>query len=144
MTGWRPLRTALFFGLVGPFIGAALLLVVVEEPAAGQRALQSSALLDLLISGYVIGLPPMLAIGFLVATSAQRGKSFFGLIALAVILGVVFGALSALLWVFLGPVGVVPSFDLVAALAIAGGAAGFGCTLLLGLRSLFRPRSAAR
>lgn len=144
MTGWRPVRTAFYFALLGPLIGAVLLLLAFEEPASGSRALAPAAIGDLIISGYIIGLPPMLATGFLVAVRAQRGRSFFGLIAYAAILGAVFGGLSALLWVVLGPPSTVPSVDLIAALAIAGGAAGIGCVIIVGLLSLFRPRNPAR
>lgn len=138
MKRWGPVMTAFYFGLMGPLIGVALLLLVVEAPVIGERALAAGTVVDLIISAYVIGLPPMLATGFLTSVAAQRGRSFAGLTATAAILGLVFGAISAVLWAFLGPPDGRPSFDLVVALAVAGAVAGFCCTLILGLMALFR------
>lgn len=138
MRGWRPVRTALYFGLLGPAIGVALLLIVFGAPRDGSLGIDTADVVDLVISAYVIGLPPMLATGFLTAIAAQRGRSFAGLTGRAAILGTVFGAVSALLWAFLGPPDAEPNVDLVLALAVAGGVAGFGCTLLVGFLTLFR------
>ncbi len=138
MKGWRPVRAAFHYGLLGPAIGVALLLIVFGSPGDSSLGLETGDLVDLFISAYVIGLPPMLATGFLTAVAAQKGRSFAGLTGRSMMLGIVFGAVSALLWAFLGAPGSAPNVDLVVALAVAGGVAAFGCTLVLGLLSLFR------
>ena len=130
MTAWGPLRTSLFYAIVGPLMGALLLAAILGDSAAAW-APQG---LDI-IAVYIIGLPPLLATGFVVAIVAQRGRSFFSLALLSTLIGAGFGGLSALFYGFL-VLEVSPTFSFFAAMAAAGGAAGLGCLIIIGALAL--------
>jgi hypothetical protein len=132
MKAWRPIRMALLYALLGPLIGAGLLAAAL----GGSAAAWAPRGLDL-ISVYIIGFPPLLATGFIVAVMAQRGRSFFGLWLMSTLIGAGFGALSAAFYGFLVPEAS-PNLRFFMAMIIAGGAAGFCCLVLVGLMTLFR------
>jgi hypothetical protein len=123
---------ALFYALAGPLIGALLLAALLGDSAVAwaPRGLD-------LASVYIIGLPPLLATGFIVAVLARGGRSFLRLGLLSTLIGTAFGALSALFYGFL-VLETSPTFSFFASMAIAGGAAGLGCVVLVGLWSLVR------
>lgn len=130
MNTWGPLRTSLFFAIVGPLMGALLLAAILGDSATAwaPRGLD-------VISVYIIGLPPMLATGFLVAVVAQRVGGFLGVALSSALIGAGFGALSA---VFYGlfVLEVSPTFTFFAAMTAAGGAAGLGCLIIIGALAL--------
>jgi hypothetical protein len=129
---WRPIRMALLYALLGPLIGAGILAAAL----GGSAAAWAPRGLDL-ISVYIIGFPPLLATGFIVAVRAQRSRSFILLWLTSTAIGALFGAISALFYGFL-VLDASPTFSFFMAMTIAGGAAGFGCLLLVGLLTLFR------
>ena len=133
MNVWKPLRMALLYALIGPIVGALLLAAAL----GGSVAAWAPRGLDL-ASVYIIGLPPLLATGFVVAVLAQRGRSFIGLTLVSTLVGAAFGAVSAIFYGFL-VLETSPSFSFFTAMVVAGGAAGFGCVLMVGVLSLFRP-----
>jgi len=132
MKAWKPLRMALLYGLAGPLIGALLLAARLGDSAAAwaPRGLD-------IASVYIIGFPPLVAAGFVVAILAQRGRSYFALVLLSTLIGAGFGALSAVFYGML-VLEASPTFAFFTALTIAGGAAGFGCILVVGVLSMFR------
>jgi hypothetical protein len=123
---------ALLYALAGPLIGALLLAMVLGDSAVAwaPRGLD-------LLSVYIIGLPPLLATGFIVAILARGGRSFVRLALLSTLIGAAFGALSARFYGFL-VLATSPTLSFFTSMAIAGGAAGLGCVVIVGLWSLFR------
>jgi len=134
---WRPLPIALAFAVIGPLIGALLLLALFSPAIANLGPFSSDAFLDLLSGAYLVGFVPMMITGYLVARAARRGARLPSLTLRASVLGLVLTGLAILMWILAGTV-VESATGVVAMIAIAGSIGGFAATLIIaGALALF-------
>lgn len=137
---WRRLYVTIAFALIGPAIGVGLFFILFGPAITNLGPFESGAFWELVSAIYIIGAPPMVLAGLLVATSAQRGARLSTLTLLSAIYGALFTAVSALLWTFLGSLAAGPAWNTIIAIAVAGAIAAFVTMLILGLFSLLRRR----
>ncbi|MCW5697784.1 MAG: hypothetical protein KIS96_13755 [Bauldia sp.] len=137
MNGWRTGRTVLLFALGGPLIGGAIFLALFVPAIRNLGPFQSTALLDLAFGAYIVGTPPMIATGLLVAALGRRGRRLPTLTLIAAAAGFLLGMLSAFLWSVLGtPVsddGAGVPIQLLLGIGVLAAAAAFICTILAGI-----------
>lgn len=136
---WRPLPSALFFAILGPLVGAGIVLLVLAPAIANLGPFDADAPIDLLFGAFVVGLPPMAATGLFVGLGAEHGRSLPRLLLRAGVAGFLLSGLSAVLLAMLGPV-VSPTWQMMLAVAVIGGVAAGVVCLVAAL--LFRRRSA--
>jgi hypothetical protein len=138
----KPLRMALFYGLVPPAAGVLAMAATYQPAIRNLGAFASDAFLFVAIAAYVIAAPPLALAGWLVGMSAAKGRSLPGLVLLSGGLGFFLVAVATGLWSFFGLI--TGGWIVVLALAVAGGIAGLIAALIAGLLSAAgaSPRSA--
>ena len=141
---WRPLPTALAYAVIGPAVGVGLMLALVSPTIVDLGSLGEGPFFDIVFAVYVIGAPPLALAGLLAAVSARRGARLPTLTLLSAIYGAIFATISTLLWTFFGAVVTGSSWEVVAAIGVAGAMAGFGAALVVALLSFFRRSGATR
>lgn len=125
----RPGRTAAFFGVVPPFAGVVILALGYFPAISNLGPYAGQALIFIAAAGYVMGAPPLAATGAVVGLLARRGRGRGELLALATVIGLWFGAVSAIAWQWSG--GMSTGAQGLVALTLASGAASFAAALLL-------------
>lgn len=138
----RPLPTALAFAVIGPLIGALLLLALFSPAIANLGPFSSDAFLDLLLGAYLVGFLPMAVTGFLVAGAARRGSRLPTLTLQASVFGFVLTGLSILVWILAGT-SVGSTTAVVVAVALGGAISGFLTTLIVAGAAALLSRSGA-
>ncbi|MCW5713675.1 MAG: hypothetical protein KIT43_04065 [Bauldia sp.] len=136
----RPVRTALFFGVVPPLAGVAIPAVGYFPATTNLGPYAGHALTFVAVAGYVMGAPPLAATGAVVGLLARRGRSTGELLALATVIGLWFGAASAIAWQWSG--GMSTGAEGLVALTLASGLASFAAALLLAWLVRWRRRKA--
>lgn len=136
---FRPLDTALFYAVVPPLVGVALLALGTGPIAAWLGRYPWETILFLLAGGYLYGAPPLALTGIAASLSARAGSSFPSLVAISAACGFLFAGLvaasAALFWWN------VAGWQIVLGLAAAGSTAGAGAALTLGLLAGLRDRA---
>ena len=127
---WRPLPIALAFALIGPLVGALLMLALISPSVAEFGPFVSDAFLDIFVGAYVIGAPSLGFTGYWVARSAERGARLPTLTLQAALLGLVLTGLSVLVWILAGSV-VESATGVGIMIAMAGSVGAFTATLLI-------------
>lgn len=137
----RVVATALTYALLGPALGLGITLGALSPAISNLGPVEPSSFLELALSLYVIGLPPMLATGLFVAAAEQRGAGFVSQLLQSAALGFLLTGISGLIWGFLGSVSIAPSWSLIIAIAAIGGVAASASCVVLGFVALIRRRS---
>ena len=132
---------ALVFALLGPALGLGITLGVLAPAIENLGPVEPRSFLELAISLYVIGLPPMLATGLFIAAAEQRGAGFVSLLLQSAALGFLLSGISGLVWGFLGSVSIAPNWRLIVAIAAIGGVAASAACVVLGFVAIVRRRA---
>lgn len=140
---WRPLPIAIAFALIGPAVGALLMLALISPSIAEFGPFLSGALRDIFVGAYVIGIPALGFTGYWVARSAERGARLPTLTLQAALLGLILTGLSVLVWILAGSV-VESATGVGIMIAIAGSIGAFAATLIVsGFGAILRRRRPA-
>ncbi len=136
---FRPLDTALFYAVVPPLGGVALLALAATPISSWLGSYPWETILFLLGGGYLYGAPPLALTGIAASLSVRAGSSFIALVMISAACGFLFAGLvagsAALFWWN------VAGWQIVLGLAGAGAAGGAGAALALGLFSAVRHRA---
>lgn len=127
---WRPLPVALAFAVIGPLVGALLMLALISPSASSFGPFVTDALFDIVFGSYAVGALALGVTGFLVARSAGRGARLSSLTLQGALYALLFTGVSALVWIFAGTE-VTSAVGIVAMIAIAGSIGGFAATLIV-------------